>query len=193
MSWVLVIVVAYLSIAVVNNLLSSNQAMNTSFNQLHLVNTYGAFGSVGKVRLELVVEGTDKKMLAEDTKWKAYEFKAKPTDVYRSLPIIAPYQPRIDWEIWFAAMSTPQMHPWVVHMVWKFLHNDEDTLSLIETNPFPDKPPEFIRVELYRYSFAPLSGNAVWKRERIGSWLPPLSKQTPGLREFIEANGWETY
>ena len=189
------LVVGWLSIPVVQNLLSSRQIMNTSFNQLHLVNTYGAFGSVGKVRLELVVEGTYDEIITDKTVWKQYEFKAKPTDPKRKLPIIAPYHYRIDWEIWFAAMSTPQSHPWMIHLVWKFLHNDKDALSLITYNPFPDKPPKYIRVELYKYEFAEPwnKSGLVWKRERIGAWLPHLSKDNKELREFIDANGWDRF
>ena len=191
-SWIIVILVVMLSVPVVVNLLSSHQAMNTSFNQLHLVNTYGAFGSVGKVRNELVLEGTTDTIITEDTVWKEYEFKYKPTDVNRNLPIIAPYQPRIDWQIWFAAFQSPEQNPWLIHMIWKLLHNDQGTLSLIAENPFPDEPPKYIRVEFYRYEFVnPWKEDAVWKRTYLGTWLQPLSKDTQGLREFVEGNGWE--
>ncbi len=193
LSWIIVIVVIMLSVPVVVNLLSSNQAMNTSFNQLHLVNTYGAFGSIGKVRTELVVKGTLDEAIDENTVWKEYEFIAKPTDVNRNLPIIAPYQPRIDWQIWFAAFQTPEYNPWLIHMVWKLLHNDPGTLSLIAENPFPNQPPKYIMIEHYRYEFAnPWKEDKVWKRTYLGVWLPPLSKDTQGLREFIGGNGWET-
>jgi len=193
MSWILMIIVAFLSIVVIQNLTSSNQAMNTSFNQLHIVNTYGAFGSIGKVRTELIVQGTDDLVIDSNTVWKEYEFIGKPGDVNRIPAQIAPYHLRLDWLIWFAAFSDPNSHPWMINLVWKFLHNDEDALSLIAYNPFPDKPPNFIRVEHYRYSFAPLDDSAVWKREYIRSWLPALSKDTPELRQIIQANDWEMY
>jgi len=192
-SWILVVVIAILSISVVQNLFSSSQIMNTSFNQLHLVNTYGAFGSVGKQRLELVVEGTQDQILTQESIWEAYEFKAKPTDINRALPIIAPYHLRVDWLIWFAAMSDANRHPWMIHLVWKFLHNDPLADDLISNNPFEEKPPEYVRVDLYRYSFVdPWQENeAVWKRERLGTWLPPLSKSNPELQRFIRANNWD--
>jgi len=193
LSWILMIIVALMSIVVIQNLLSPNQAMNTSFNQLHLVNTYGAFGSIGKVRTELIIQGTDERVINEQTVWKEYEFKAKPGDVNRIPPQVAPYHLRLDWLIWFAAFSSPNQHPWMINLVWKFLQNDEDALSLISYNPFPDKPPNFIRVEHYRYSFAPLDERAVWKRDYIGSWLPPLSKNNPELIQFIRNNNWEMY
>jgi len=193
LSWIVVIIVIMLSVPVVVNLFSSNQAMNTSFNQFHIVNTYGAFGSIGTVRNELILQGTDDLVITENTVWKEYEFKAKPGDVNRNPPIIAPYQPRIDWQIWFAAFQSPQQNPWLIHMIWKLLHNDPGTLSLISENPFPDKPPNFIRIEFYRYEFLEPGSDAVWKRTYLGNWLPPLSKSTPELRQFISANGWEVY
>jgi len=192
-SWIVFIIVILLSVVVVQNLFSSNQAMNTSFNQLHIVNTYGAFGSIGTVRNELVIQGTSASIIDERTIWKEYEFKAKPTDVNRKLPIIAPYQPRIDWQIWFAAFSNYQREPWMIHFVWKLLHNDQGTLSLIDSNPFPDDPPNFIRIEFYRYEFMEPGSESVWKRTYLGNWLPPLSSNSEGLRNFIGGNGWEMF
>jgi len=182
-----------LSFPVIKNLSSSGQAMNTSFNQWHLVNTYGAFGAVGKERFELVVSGTLDSLIDENTLWKEYEFKAKPTNVGRSLPVIAPYQPRIDWQIWFAAMSAPQNQPWMIHLIWKLLHNDKDVLKLIDDNPFPNEEPVYIKVDLYKYEFLKPTEKDVWKRTYIGAWLPPLSVNTPEFKEFIEINRWNTY
>ena len=194
-SLVVVVLVAYLSIVVIQNLLSPHQAMNTSFDRWNLVNTYGAFGSIGKERYELIIEGTDEPIISDSTVWKAYEFVAKPGDVNRSLPIIAPYQPRIDWQIWFAAMGPPEGAPWVIHVIWKLLHNDPGALSLLANNPFPKNPPAFIRVEYYRYHFVEPwdASSQVWRRERVGAWLPPLAVQTPGLRDFIVKNKWEPF
>src|SRR5205823_14771904 len=98
---------AYLSIDPVLTLVSPHQAMNTAFNRLDLVNTYGAFGTVGRERDEIVFEGTEDAVITGDTKWKEYEFVAKPGDPDRRPAFIAPYQPRIDWQIWFAAMASP--------------------------------------------------------------------------------------
>jgi len=191
-SWIAVILVVMLSVPVVVNLLSNNQAMNTSFNQLHVVNTYGAFGSINSVRHELIILGTSDFVIDENTVWKEYEFKAKPGDVNRRGPIIAPYQPRIDWQIWFAAFSRPDREPWLIHFIWKLMHNDPGTLSLIDSNPFPDRPPNFIKIDFYRYEFSE-SRDAVWERTFLSSWLPPISKETQGLRDFIRGNRWELY
>ena len=88
---------------------------------------------------------------------------------------IAPYQPRLDWQMWFAAMSTPGEYPWTLHLVWKLLHNDPNALSLFAGNPFPQQPPRYIRAMLYRYQFA-RPGNPHgywWKRQELGLWPPP--------------------
>ena len=99
-----VAVVAVLSVGPVRNLLSRHQAMNTSFNRLDLVNTYGAFGSVGRERHEIVFEGTDDPVVTDRTRWREYEFKCKPGDPARRPCIVSPYHYRLDWAIWLAAM-----------------------------------------------------------------------------------------
>jgi len=188
----LFLLVAALSLLPVANLLSSRQAMNTSFSQLHLVNTYGAFGSVGRERDEILFEGTADSVLNEQTQWKEYEFKCKPGNPFRRPCIISPYHYRLDWQIWFAAMSSPERYPWTLHFVWKLLHNDGGTLSLLANNPFPDDPPRYIRADLYRYEFTPINdrSGAWWKRTRIGIWLPALSREDQTLRRFLAYYGW---
>ncbi len=100
--------VAYLSwIGPVQNLMSSRQAMNRSFDRFDLVNTYGAFGTVGKERYEVILQGTNDTEVSK-AKWYDYNFKCKPGDVTRRPCVIAPYQLRIDWQIWFAAMQNIQ-------------------------------------------------------------------------------------
>ncbi len=193
MGWALVALSAWLSVPVLQNVFSRGQIMNTSFNRLHLLNTYGAFGSVGKRRHELIIEGTSDIFITEDSVWKPYEFKAKPGDVNRRPPLLSPYHYRIDWQIWFAAMSTPNRHPWLIHFIWKLMHNDPGALSLIANNPFPDAPPENIRIDLYRYRFRNPLGpeGAYWQRDRLGSWFGPVSIVTPGLEAFIDSRHWK--
>src|SRR5437667_6153226 len=187
---VLSILVVYLRIAPVLNLVSGRQLMNYSYDPLDLVNTYGAFGSVGRERPEIIFEGTDDAFITGDTKWREYEFKAKPGDPNRRPAIIAPYQPRIDWQIWFAALASPAEYPWTLHFVWKLLHNDSGTLSLLANNPFPNAPPHYIRARLYRYQFAPPGDRAWWRREPIGEWLPALSTDDAEFRRFLTAMHW---
>src|SRR5207247_2534560 len=100
------ILVVYLSIAPVLNLVSGRQLMNYSYDPLDLVNTYGAFGTVGRERPEIIFEGTNDALITGDTNWKEYEFKAKPGDPNRRPPFVATYQPRIDWQIWLAALAS---------------------------------------------------------------------------------------
>ena len=186
-------VLVWLSLPVLNNLLSDKQIMNTAFNRWSLVNTYGAFGYVGTQRLELVVAGTADEEIDEYTVWQEYEFVGKPTDISADLPIIAPYQPRIDWQIWFAAQSYPSEHGWLIHLLWKFLHNDPNALGLISYNPFPESPPRFIKIDRYLYEFdAPFTGNT-WKRTYLEPWMTPLERDNESLREFIRNNKWYEY
>jgi hypothetical protein len=184
--------VAFLSIEPVMNLVSPGQIMNTSFSALDLVNTYGAFGSVGRERREIVFEGTSDETLSDATRWKAYEFVCKPGDPLRRPCVISPYQPRLDWQIWFAAMSVPQREPWAVHLVWKLLHNDPGALSLLANDPFPQAPPRYVRARYFRYEFAQPGdrSGAWWKRSYFDDWLYPLSINDPRLRKFLAEHGW---
>ncbi len=185
-------IIGVLSVQPVINLISPLQIMNTSFDPLDLVNTYGAFGTVGRERLNVVFEGTDADVPDARAVWKAYPYQALPVALDQRPPQIAPYQPRLDWQMWFASMSTPDQYPWTLHLVWKLLHNDPGALSLFRGNPFPEKPPRYIRAVLYRYEFAK-PGNPEgnwWKREALGLWLPPLSAADPRLPDFLKQAGW---
>jgi len=191
-AWVVTAIVAILSIQPVVNMLSPAQIMNTSFDPLDLVNTYGAFGTVGQERLNVIFEGTTDNDSTENAHWKPYIYKGLPVLVDKRPPQIAPYQLRLDWQMWFAAMSSPEEYPWTVHLVWKLLHNDAGTLSLFANDPFPGKPPTYVRAVLYRYKFAQ-PGNPQglwWTRERIGLWLPALSVNDPTLISFLKSEGW---
>ena len=182
------VLIAVLSIVPVRNLMSPNQVMNGSFDPLNLVNTYGAFGSVGQERREIVFEGTTDTVLTDQTQWREYEFPYKPGDPARTPPIITPYYGRLDWQIWFAAMASPQDYPWTIHFVWKLLHNDSGTLSLLANNPFPGSPPHYIRARLYVYHFAPPGSKVWWTRTLLGDWLPPLD--TSDLENIVDQQPW---
>jgi hypothetical protein len=194
-AWGLTAVVGLLSIQPTINIFSPQQIMNTSFDPLDLVNTYGAFGSVGRERLNVVFEGTDSSTPDASAVWKPYPYKALPVALDKRPVQIAPYQPRLDWQMWFASMSQPEEYPWTLHLVWKLLHNDPGALSLLGGNPFADKPPRYIRAMLYKYQFAP-PGNANgdwWKREQLGLWLPPLSADDLRLINLLKEAGWTDY
>jgi hypothetical protein len=185
------ILVGVLSIQPVLNLFSRHQIMNTSFNPLELVNTYGAFGAVGKQRFNVVFEGTDSATADDRAEWKPYVYKGLPVALDRRPPQIASYHLRLDWQMWFAAMSTVDQYPWTLHLVWKLLHNDETALSLFAANPFPTKPPRFVRAMWYRYKFVPPNAAGKWwEREQLGFWLPPLSADDEQLRAILVDAGW---
>ena len=186
-------VLIWLSLPVLDNLVSKDQVMNRSYSRWALSNSYGAFGYVGTKRYELVVSGTSDAVVGPDTVWKEYEFVAKPTDVTRGLPIIAPYQPRLDWQIWFAAQSDSSRHGWLIHVLWKFLHNDEHVLGLIEHNPFPDQPPAHIKVDRYLYEFEPPFSGNTWRRTFVEPWMGSLNKENQSLQDFIQSNNWHMY
>uniref|UniRef100_A0A914W755 Lipase maturation factor n=1 Tax=Plectus sambesii TaxID=2011161 RepID=A0A914W755_9BILA len=133
---------AYLSIPVVQNLCSRRQVMNTSFDPLRIVNTYGAFGSITRERTEVVMQGTTAHDPYDSSaQWLEYEFKCKPGNVTRRPCYISPYHYRLDWLMWFAAFQNYQHNPWLVHLVAKMLNNDAFISELLEHNPFLDKDP----------------------------------------------------
>ena len=190
-SWVIAALVAVLSIQPVLNVFSPHQIMNTSFDPLDLVNTYGAFGTVGKERVNVVFEGTNADAPDEDADWKPYPYKGLPVALDERPPQIAPYQLRLDWEMWFAAMGSPNQYPWTLNLIWKLLHNDPGAVGLFRSNPFPEKPPRYIRAVLYRYSFVrPNPQGLYWKRENLGLWLPPLEANDPDFKQVLRRAGW---
>jgi hypothetical protein len=182
--------VAIKSIDVVDNLASHHQAMNRSYDRLELVNTYGAFGSVGDTRHELVIEGTmadDPK--AADAEWRAYELPCKPGDVARRPCFLGPYHRRLDWLIWFAAMNDEPREVWVLHLVWKLLDGDVGIRELLGRDPFDGKPPKWVRIRRFVYRLAPPSADTWWTRDDGEDWLPPLSRDSDALRETLTRFG----
>jgi len=173
------ILVMVLSLWPVRNMLSGHQLMNASFNSLHLVNTYGAFGSVTKKRYEIIIEGTEEGILTPETKWREYEFKGKPGDPRRLPRQFAPYHLRLDWLMWFASFSPAEQQHWFLPFIEKLLRNDKAILKLLRKNPFPNSPPHFIRARYYLYQFSTPEERKEtgqwWKRELIGEYLPPVS------------------
>ncbi len=195
--WILTIfsaLILYFSINPASNLFSTNQLMNASFESFHLVNTYGAFGSVTKDRTEVIFEGADDWEITAKTTWREYEFKAKPGDVHRRPPLIAPYHLRLDWLMWFAAMSNWRYHPWIINLVNKLLQNDPEILKQIDKNPFPNHPPHYIRAVLYSYRFTDAKEKNKtgdwWIRKPLGLYLPPISLDNEAFRKILHEESW---
>lgn len=160
------------------NLVSRRQVMNRAFDPLHLVNTYGAFGTVSRIRYEVVVEGTADEAPREDSDWREYEFKGKPSDPRRRPRQFAPYHLRLDWLMWFAALSPMYADPWFGALVERLLRNDRDTLRLLRRSPFPaDAPPRYVRARLFHYRYTTWrelrDTGAWWKRTFVREFLPP--------------------
>ncbi|MGH9030173.1 MAG: lipase maturation factor family protein [Acidimicrobiales bacterium] len=177
----------------IRNMLSGRQRMNASFNPYHLVNTYGAFGHVTRIRHEVVIEGTDDPQPGPDTEWKEYEFKGKPGDPRRRPRQVAPYHLRLDWLMWFAGISLAYARAWLPQLMVKLCQNDAATLKLLRSSPFVDSPPAFVRARLFRYRYTDAAEHrekgAWWDRAPVGeldrvggSVAPGPAQATTGTR-----------
>ena len=140
-----------------------------------IVNGYGLFRVMTKDRSEIVIEGS-----ADGINWAPYEFKWKPGDVKRAPGWCAPHQPRLDWQMWFAALETPEQNPWLIGLIVRLLEGSRDVTGLLADNPFPAKPPNYIRAMFYRYRFTNSEERrqtgAWWKRQELREYLPTISR-----------------
>jgi hypothetical protein len=138
-----------------------------------IVNSYGLFAVMTTTRPELVLEGSD-----DRNHWVEYSFRYKPGNLHRGLPLVAPYQPRLDWQMWFAALGPYRANPWVASLIYRILLNERSVTLLMDPSPFT-RPPTYIRAELYEYSFSTPAERdttgVIWKRELLGVWLGPVS------------------
>ncbi len=141
------------------------------FAPFSLVNRYGLFAVMTTSRPEIIVEGSN-----DGETWLAYEFPYKPGDVMRPPPFVAPHQPRLDWQMWFAALGTANENPWFSNFMLRLVEGAPEVLALLEHNPFPDAPPRFIRAVVYDYRFTDFATRAAsgawWERERQGVYFP---------------------
>ena len=172
---VLLLVLSYWPL---RNLFSRQQLMNASFNRWQLVNTYGAFGSVTKRRIEIIVEGTLDDEPDDASDWREYGFKGKPGDVRRMPRQWAPYHLRLDWLMWFLPLRTVH-EEWFYAFLGKLLEADRQTLRLLRHDPFDGARPRWVRVRSYHYRFATReefrkTGNR-WMRTLLGEPIPPVS------------------
>jgi hypothetical protein len=140
---------------------------------LYIVNQYGLFSHMTTERYEIIIEGSDDKET-----WHEYEFKWKPGNINRPLKMVAPHQPRLDWQMWFAALGNARQSPWFARLIYRLLEGSPDVINLLDKNPFEEKPPKFIRAKLYQYNFTnpkSVHENSTWKREYVGIYYPITS------------------
>jgi hypothetical protein len=138
-----------------------------------VVNPYGLFQVMTTQRPEIEIEGSD-----DGASWKSYAFRWKPGPLARRPEFVAPHQPRLDWQMWFAALSDFSSEPWFLSLCQRLLEGSPPVLALLATNPFPRAPPRFLRATLYQYRFTDAATRratgAWWRRERVGSYCPVL-------------------
>ncbi len=138
------------------------------------VNSYGLFAVMTTTRPEIIVLGSD-----DGERWSAYEFKYKPGDVSRRPPQVAPHQPRLDWQMWFAALASYQDAPWFQHFCVRLLEGSPDVRRLLAYDPFNGRRPRYVRAMLYRYHFADRATHGRdgvwWTRELLGEYSPVMS------------------
>ncbi len=138
-----------------------------------IVNTYGLFAVMTTTRPEIVIEGSN-----DQTTWREYSFRYKPGELHRGLPLVAPYQPRLDWQMWFAALGNIQENNWVGNLMYRLMLGEPSVIGLMDPPPF-QKPPRYMRALLYEYQFTTPADRArtgaVWQRELRGTWFGPVS------------------
>ncbi|OGW83881.1 MAG: hypothetical protein A2Z83_00630 [Omnitrophica bacterium GWA2_52_8] len=141
----------------------------------HIVNGYGLFAVMTKERSEIIIEGSSDRI-----HWKAYEFHYKPQRPDKAPQFVAPHQPRLDWQMWFAALGNYQQNPWFIVLCRRLMDNSPAVLRLLKTNPFPDEPPLYIRAMYYRYRFTDpetrRKTGAWWDRQGKGMYMPVVSR-----------------
>jgi hypothetical protein len=149
-------------------------ALYAHLEAFRIVNGYGLFRVMTKDRDEIVFEGS-----MDGIQWLPYEFKWKPGDVKHPPAWCAPHQPRLDWQMWFAALESPRQNPWFLNLIVRLLQGSRDVTGLLAQNPFPDKPPHYVRAMFYRYRFTSASEHgktgAWWKRQELREYFPTVS------------------
>jgi hypothetical protein len=146
------------------------QAVEQLSQPLRIVSAYGLFAVMTTQRGEIVIEGSN-----DGVNWREYEFRYKPGDVARRPPWNIPHQPRLDWQMWFAALEDPRRLRWFPRFLERLLENEPAVMALLEKNPFPDKPPVYVRAQYYDYSYTNNEEKAQgpwWKRRLLGLYFP---------------------
>jgi predicted DCC family thiol-disulfide oxidoreductase YuxK len=143
-----------------------------------IVNPYGLFAVMTTSRPEIVIEGS-----ADGQVWREYVFRFKPGPVTRRARWSIPHQPRLDWQMWFAALGDRTDNPWFESLMRRLLEGSAPVLALFEVDPFPDRPPKYVRAQLYDYRFADRTTRAAtgqwWVRQLAGLYFPEVSLAHP--------------
>ncbi|HET6350063.1 MAG TPA: lipase maturation factor family protein, partial [Candidatus Krumholzibacteria bacterium] len=127
---------------------------------LHVVNPYGLFAVMTTDRPEIIIEGS-----RDGQEWKAYEFRDKPGDPLRRPRLIAPHMPRLDWQMWFAALGDVRQNRWFLVLCWRLLQGSPDVRAMLAHDPFGDDPPRYLRANVYMYTFTSAA-----ERKQTGAW-----------------------
>jgi hypothetical protein len=150
------------------------EALDRVVSPFHLTSNYGLFAVMTTTRLEIILEGSN-----DGQDWKPYEFPYKPGDVRRRPMFVAPHQPRLDWQMWFAVLGDYRESPWFEGLCVRILQGSPAVLKLLSRNPFPGSPPKYLRAELYDYRFTTSEERRQtgqwWKRELKGEFCPRMS------------------
>lgn len=158
----------------------------TALEPLRIANRYGLFAVMTRGRYEIEFQGS-----SDGQNWTAYPFRYKPQDVRTPPGIYAPYQPRFDWNLWFASLGSWREYPLVAISEERLLANDPDVLSLFASNPFAKQPPKQVRAVLWQYWFTTMAEKratgAWWRREYLGLYAPTLGRDASGK---IEVEDW---
>nr|CAD7409137.1 unnamed protein product [Timema cristinae] len=162
---------------------------HSRLDHLHLTNSYGLFRRMTGVggRPEVIIVGSNNM----EGPWKEYNFLYKPSNVNNTPPFVAPHQPRLDWQMWFAALGTYHQNPWLMSLTYRLLTGQKEVLNLLDTarNPFPVKPPKYIKANLYHYHYTPWSqrwaGGSWWTREEVREYFPIYSRDHAPLLDYL--------
>ena len=151
------------------------RSVNGWINPLNVVSGYGLFAIMTTTRREIVIEGS-----YDGAEWHEYEFRYKPGDIMRAPPWNIPHQPRLDWQMWFAALDNPQRLSWFWRFVERLLENEPTVTALLEKNPFAEKPPLYVRAQFYDYTFAGGEQKGQWwNRRLLGESFPMVHLKVP--------------
>jgi hypothetical protein len=150
-----------------------------------IANRYGLFAVMTRGRYEIEFQGSN-----DGETWTAYPFRHKPQDPTKAPGIYAPYQPRLDWNLWFASLGTWRDNMFVVSAEERLLANDRDVLSLFASNPFGGNAPKLVRAVIWRYWFTSLAEKHAtgmwWRRENLGLYAPTLTRLPDGKLGVVE-------